>query len=228
MYGKLRQIGRDLQMNNTTKLERPVMKGGIMRDEMGNPPGTIYFLENPIEWIKSKFFGKKPESIPEPFPEVVKYKTFEELIAEKLDQIFNCNHICTFRPLEHYDRRHDFVVHKKFRYNRHKNFYSIEIYDAIEPELREVVYFCRFDDLYLMYATSPNHHLYCLTSKYTPGIWDELFLETLDELVDIKIAERKDLEEKKKKEIEQEELNKKIAEEVKQERIRKMFTEETV
>lgn len=186
------------------------------------------------EWMEkvwNKFFGKKPETTQEPIQEIIQEKTFEELIAEKLDQIFNCNHNFAFRPLEHYERGFDtlvdMVIHKKFRYNRHKNFYSIEIYDVTEPELREQIYFCVFDDSYLMYHKSWNHHLYSLISKYAPGIWDKEFLETLDELVDIKIAERKDAEEKRLKEIEQEELNKKIAEEFKQERIRKMFEKTT-
>lgn len=223
-------------MNNNEELVRPVMKGGNIMDEYGNPPGTIYFFMNQIKWVKNKFFGKKPESIPEPIPEEpIQEKTFEELIAEKLDLIFNCNHLCCFRPLEDYERGfypegklNDLIIHKHFRYKRYKNFYSIEIYDATEPELREVVYFCRLDDSYLMYYKSSNHHhLYNFTSKYTAGIWDEAFLETLDELVDIKIAERKDVEEKRLKDIEQAELNKKIAEEVKQERIRKMFEKNT-
>lgn len=189
------------------------------------------------EWMEkvwNKFFGKKPETTQEPIQEIIQEKTFEELIAEKLDQIFNCNHNCAFRPLEYYelgfDAFVDLVVHKKFRYKRHKNSYSVEIYDVTEPELREQIYFCRISDisdLHLMYHKSWNHHLYSLISKYTPGIWDKEFLETLDDLVDIKIAERKDAEEKRLKEIEQEELNKKIAEEFKQDRIRKMFEKTT-
>lgn len=175
------------------------------------------------EWLEkvwNKFFGKKPEIIQE--------KPFEELIAEKLDVIFNCNYEFAFRPLDFYERGFDtlvdMVIHKKFRYNRHKNFYSIEIYDAAEPELREVVYLLELNASNFVVNNRRHYHL---TSKYTPGIWDESFLETLDELVDIKIAERKDVEEKRLKELEQEELNKKIAEEVKQERIRKMFEKNT-
>ena len=183
------------------------------------------------EWMEkvwNKFFGKKPETTPEPIQEIIQEKTFEELIAEKLDVIFNCNHNFVFRHLEYYERGVDtlvdMVIHKKFRYNRHKNFCSIEIYDATEPELREVVYLCKLNTS--NFVVNNRTHYY-LTSKYTPGIWDKEFLETLDELVYIKIAERKDAEEKRLKEIEQEELNKKIAEEVKQERIRKMFEKNT-
>jgi hypothetical protein len=79
-------------MNDTTKLERPQLKGGNIMDEYGNPPGTIYFFMNPIKWVKNKFFGKKPEIIPEPVQEIIQEKPFEELIVEKLDLIFNCNH----------------------------------------------------------------------------------------------------------------------------------------
>jgi len=77
------------------------------------------------------------------------------------------------------------------------------------------------------YGSTHTSKMYNCFYNYTSGIWDESLLETLDELVDIKIAERKDVEEKKQKEIEQEELNKKIAEEVKQDRIRKMFEKNT-
>lgn len=216
---------------NNEELVRPVMKGGIMRDEMGNPPGTIYFLENTIERFKNKFFGKKPEIIPEPIPEVVKEKTFEELIAEKLDLIFNCNHLCCFRPLRDYERGsgenlRERFVHKNFRFSLFREEYLVEIYDATEPELVERVYTCELQGTLTYSRFNNNTHssrLYKLYYRYIPGIWDEQFLETLDELVLIKNNLRIAAAEKKQKEIEQEELNRKLAEEVKQDRIRKMF-----
>lgn len=216
---------------NNEELVRPVMKGGIIMDEYGNPPGTIYFLMNPIEWIKDKFFGKKLESIPEPFPEIVKEKTFEELIAEKLDLIFSCNHLCCFRPLRDYERGsgenlRERFVHKNFRFSRFREEYLVEIYDATEPELVERVYTCELQGTLTYSRFNNNTHgsrLYKLYYRYIPGIWDEQFLETLDELVLIKNNLRIAAAEKKQKEIEQEELNRKLAEEVKQERIRKMF-----
>jgi hypothetical protein len=186
-----------------------------------------------IEWIKEKMFGKKnstEQSITEKIPEQIPEKTFEEKITEKLDQIFNCNHTCYFHHLEPYEKFDplvDRIIHKKFRYNKYKNYYSIEIYDATEPELREVVYLCELSDSYLMYDFSPRKfYNYALNYKYTSGIWDEEFLETLDELVSIKKIERKDKEERLRKETEQKKLNERIAELHKQERIRKMFTKE--
>jgi hypothetical protein len=189
------------------------------------------------EWLETmwnKFFGKKPETITEPVQEEqIQEKSFEELIAEKLDEVFNCNHNCAFRPLEHYengfDTLVDMVVHKKFRYNRHKNFYSIEIYDATEPELREVVYICelRGTMTFRFYGSTHQSKMYNCFSEYKSGIWDESFLETLNELVEIKVEERKIKEEKRLKQIEQEQLDKKMAEEVKQDRIRKMFEKNT-
>ena len=185
---------------------------------------------NYINSIWNKFFGKKPEIIPEPIPEIVKEKTFEELIAEKLDRIFNCNHNVCFRPLRDYERGsgenlRERFVHKNFRFSRFRDEYLVEIYDATEPELVERVYTCELKGT-LTFRFNNNIHssrMYEIYYKYVPGIWDEQFLETLDELVLIKNNLRIAAAEKKQKEIEQEELNRKLAEEVKQERIRTMF-----
>lgn len=221
---------------NNEELVRPVMKGGIMRDEMGNPPGTIYFLENPIEWFKNKFFGKKPEiipePIPEPIPEVVPEKTFEELIAEKLDQVFNCNHLCCFRPMNNCDRGfypegklNDLIIHKQFRYKRYNEGYYVEIYDAKEPELIENVYKCELRGTFTFIFGDTIHKskMYRCYYNYKSGIWDESFLECLNELASIKIDERTIVMRKLMEKQEQDEINRKLAEEVKQERIRKMF-----
>ena len=185
------------------------------------------------EWLENiwnKFFRKKPESIPEPIPEVVKEKTFEEQIAEKLDLIFSCNHLFCFRPLRDYERGsgenlRERFVHKNFRFSRFREEYLVEIYDAKEPELMERVYTCELQGTVTFRFNTNTHssRMYKLYYKYVPGIWDEQFLETLDELVSIKKNEIIAAVEKKQKEIEQEELNRKLAEEVKQERIRKMF-----
>lgn len=54
-----------------------------------------------LKSILNHFSNNKPDIIPEPVqenvPEIIKEKTFEESVAEKLDQVFNCNHNVCFR-----------------------------------------------------------------------------------------------------------------------------------
>lgn len=183
-----------------------------------------------LKFILNHFSNTKPDIIPEPIIneqilEIIKEKTFEEKIAEKLDEIFNCNHKAFFRPKQIHYRGFDdwkepkeLFIHNKFRFTRYRNEYKVEIYDPTEPELVELVYYIELTDTF-----DGVDYLY---SKYFHGIWDEEFVETLDELVSIKKAERIVAAEKIEKERVQAEIDRKLAEEAKQERIRKMFTKE--
>lgn len=219
-------------MNDENELVRPQMKGGLMRDEMGNPPGTIYFLENPIEWFKNIFFGKKQENIiPEPIPETIQEQKFEREVAEKLDRVFNCNHDVCFRLKKESYRMYGFGADEprelffrgNFRYARYFDFYEVSIYNSEEPELIKRIYCCELVDCH--FVVNNRRHTF-IRYKYISGIWDESFLETLNELVDIKVAERKILEEQQiQKQLAEDKL-KEQAEQIKQERIRKMFTKE--
>lgn len=175
---------------------------------------------NYIKSIWNNFFGKKPDIIPEPIPENIQEQKFEKEVAEKLDRIFNCNHDVCFRLKKESYRMYgngaeeprELFFHGNFRYARYFDSYEVCIYSAEEPELIERIYFCELVDGH--FIVNHRHH-YFIRYKYVPGIWDEQFLETLDELVSIKTNERIAAAEKKQKEIEQEELNRKLAEEVK-------------
>lgn len=180
-----------------------------------------------LKTILNHFSNTKPEIIPEPVkenvPEISLEELFKESIANKLDEIFRVNHKAFFRPKQIHYRGFDdckepkeLFIHNKFRFTRYRNEYKVEIYDPTEPALVELVYYIELTDTF-----DGVDHLY---SKYFHGIWDEEFLETIDELVSIKNAERIIAAEKIEKERVQAEIDRKLAEEAKQERIRKMFT----
>lgn len=119
----------------------------------------------------------------------------------------------------------DLIIHKQFRYTRYNEGYYVEIYDAKEPELIQNVYMCelRGTITFRFHGTTHRSKMYNCFYNYKSGIWDESFLETLDELVDIKNNERILATKKLLEKQEQEEIDRKLAEEAKQERIRKMF-----
>jgi hypothetical protein len=185
-----------------------------------------------LKSILNHFSNNKPDIIPEPVqenvPEIIKEKTFEESVAEKLDQVFNCNHNVCFRLRKEAYRMYgqgaeeprELFFRGNFRYARYFDSYEVSIYSAEKPELIERIYFCELVDSHLI--VNHRHH-YFIRTKYIHGVWDESFLETLNELVDIKVAERKILEEQRIQKQLAEDKIKEEAEQLKQERIRKMF-----
>lgn len=196
-------------MNNQEPV-RPQLKGGKIMDECGNPPGTIYFLETPIEWIKSKFFGKNQEqstieqeveqSIVDEFPEpVLDCGDLEKQMFYCLCDMFNMKPKYLKRHFSEHWRGlkiYNEIVLGNFKFRQGCGF-GVYVYDPTEPELLERI---------LKISINVNS----FKIDYTHGVWDKQFIKLISDLPEAK------------------RIKKETEEQIKQERIQKMFSEEGV
>jgi hypothetical protein len=199
-------------MNYENKLERPQMKGGCMRDETGNPPGTIYFLNSPIEYIKEKMFGKKTiqqtleddinnavvKFIVDKFPEpVLECDDLEKKMFYAMCEMFAVSPKFISRLFKEYWLSHTFaeiIILGKFKFTRSSCFCAY-VYDPTEPKLQELI--LKIDNVDNEFQI-----------VYTHGVWDKQFIKLITEFSENKRIEKENRER------------------IKEERVHKMFEEE--